>query len=104
MNENKMDYAQTVQNCQVPEEPQIMPNNKIRLCWISLTFYTEQDKLVLGKKPDSDSPPREKPTIESVEAARAKLSATAVRIQQKCHNVNQGRHEIKHIHIHKCIH
>jgi len=68
MNENKMDYAQTVQNC--------------------------QDKLVLGKKPDSDSPPREKPTIESVEAARAKLSATAVRIQQKCHNVNQRLDEI----------
>ena len=55
------------------------------LCWCLL-----QDKLVNGKKPDSDSPPREKPTVESVEAARAKLAATAVRIQQKCLNVNQA--------------
>jgi len=67
-NEGKLDYAQTVQKC--------------------------QDKLVNGKKPDSDSPPREKPTMESVEAARAKLAATAVRIQQKCHNVNQRLDEI----------
>ena len=47
--------------------------------------------MIHGKKPESESPPREKPTLESVEAARAKLAATAVRIQQKCHNVNQGR-------------
>ena len=59
--------------------------------------YSKQDKLVHGKKQDRDSPPREKPTLESVEAAKAKLAATAVRIQQKCHNVNQGRHEIKHV-------
>ena len=36
------------------------------------------------KKLESDSPAREKPTVESVEAARAKLVATAVRIQRKC--------------------
>lgn len=65
---------------------------------MSFISYSKQDKLVNGKKPDSDSPPREKPTMESVEAARAKLAATAVRIQQKCHNVNQGGHEIKHVH------
>jgi len=64
----KLDYAHTVQKC--------------------------QDKLIHGKKPESESPPREKPTLESVEAARAKLAATAVRIQQKCHNVNQRLDEI----------
>ena len=57
------------------------------------SHFTIQDKLIHGKKPESESPPREKPTLESVEAARAKLAATAVRIQQKCHNVNQGRNE-----------
>ena len=64
MKEEKSDYARTVQKC--------------------------QDKLVNGKKQESDSPPREKPTVESAEAARAKLAVRAVRIQQKCFNVNQG--------------